>query len=413
MHILESVELGTVMQKIWEPNRESIRRLLIGLARDIDLADDLLQETYLRASDKIATYRGGDARAWLAAIAKNLFHAHVRRASVRREMASSLHDEPAGGADAGTTWYLGLMDLRQAVSSLSPTLRTALVMKHYGGFTYQEIAERLGCPVGTAKWRVREALGKLRAALGVQEAAKMKCHKLAGTRVLDYLYGVADEAEREEVLRHIKECASCRTMVDELQKIAGGLDALEGGFKMMHIVDIDQDGLTTLYTTTSIPNESGEPGDLLEFEAEKDIPLDHVLIGGEECYLEVAQSQKCDHRLTYSVSLPAIVHPGRPIDLMSVSYGAAHEPGRQGTIADRMPDGSWHYLHQHAPGDVEEFVFVIAIRLPSAAELSRSHAWRVPSGDEVPMVKQDGALTWRVILAPGEQLDCELFYMLP
>jgi len=67
------------LERMWETSREYVRRLLISLTRDIDLADDMLQETYLRARDGFAGYRGGDGRAWLTAIAKNVFYTHARR----------------------------------------------------------------------------------------------------------------------------------------------------------------------------------------------------------------------------------------------------------------------------------------------------------------------------------------------
>jgi DNA-directed RNA polymerase specialized sigma24 family protein len=62
----------------WDCNGKRLRGLLVYLVKDIDLADDLLQETYLRAGRKIETYRGGDFGAWLAAIARSTALAHLR-----------------------------------------------------------------------------------------------------------------------------------------------------------------------------------------------------------------------------------------------------------------------------------------------------------------------------------------------
>ena len=85
MHMTESAELNESLREMWETHREYLRRMLIGLARDIDLADDLLQETYLNARAGIPGFRDGDARAWLATIARNAFLMHVRRPCVRLE----------------------------------------------------------------------------------------------------------------------------------------------------------------------------------------------------------------------------------------------------------------------------------------------------------------------------------------
>lgn len=68
-----------ILTLMWESHRDFIRRLLIGHTHNIDLADDLLNETYLKASSGISGYRGGDARAWLSVIAKNTFYSYLRQ----------------------------------------------------------------------------------------------------------------------------------------------------------------------------------------------------------------------------------------------------------------------------------------------------------------------------------------------
>ena len=72
------------LETIWERHNSYVRRFLVRLAGDVDLADDLLQETYLRARSGLSAYRGGDAKAWLAAIARNVFYAHARRKASRQ-----------------------------------------------------------------------------------------------------------------------------------------------------------------------------------------------------------------------------------------------------------------------------------------------------------------------------------------
>ena len=63
----------------WEEHKTALRRLLIAWTRDIDVADDLLQGTYLRAQAGRHTYRGGDLHAWLTTIAKNVCYSHYRK----------------------------------------------------------------------------------------------------------------------------------------------------------------------------------------------------------------------------------------------------------------------------------------------------------------------------------------------
>ena len=155
------------LEPIWDANRDYVRRLLARLTGSADLADDLVQETYLRARAGIAGYRGGDSRAWLATIARNVFLAHTRRESARREVPvkGDVGSELSSLPDA--QHLLSKIELHDEVVRLAGPLRTALVMKYYGGLTYAEIARYQHCPLGTAKWRVSAAVSKLQDAFGV------------------------------------------------------------------------------------------------------------------------------------------------------------------------------------------------------------------------------------------------------
>ena len=73
-----------MLESMWKLHSDRLKRTLISLTRDIDLADDLLQETYVRANAGIHSYRGGDARAWLGAKAgrsPNLLHNYYTTAN--------------------------------------------------------------------------------------------------------------------------------------------------------------------------------------------------------------------------------------------------------------------------------------------------------------------------------------------
>lgn len=162
-------ELGQTgeLERIWNPHRGFLRRLLIGMTRDIDLAEDLLQDTYVRARTGFSGYHGGDPRAWLSAIARSAFLTHVRRMSYSRERYELTDEQPDRGIAPGSVDHLDALSIRQAVAGLEPRLRTALILKHYAGLKYEEIAAETECAVGTAKWRVNQAVGQLRSALGI------------------------------------------------------------------------------------------------------------------------------------------------------------------------------------------------------------------------------------------------------
>ncbi|MCX6374678.1 MAG: RNA polymerase sigma factor [Armatimonadetes bacterium] len=180
------------LDRMWSEHRTYLKHLLLGLTRDIHLTDDLLQETYVHARAGIVGYAGGSSCAWLAEIAKRCFFAHRRRRYVRMEEPLEPEEEEAGEDRVGSLDHLMLLELRRAISELDLPVRTALIMKHYGGFTYKDIAEHQCCPVGTAKWRVSSALDRLREALAAprKERIQMECGELGGTVLADYVYRI-------------------------------------------------------------------------------------------------------------------------------------------------------------------------------------------------------------------------------
>ena len=402
MAVQESEQLENSLERIWEMNREHLRRLLIGMARDIDIADDLLQETYLRAWSGISGYRGANARAWLAAIAKNVFLAHARRRYVNAETPLDIDAHSDHHAPTGSREHLAFVAVRQAISNLAPSLRTALIMKHYGGFTYQEIAGHMRCPVGTAKWRVSVAIGKLRAALGpTEERAKMRCADLRRSRVLDYLYGALPRGEAEVAKGHLDGCPACRNRVEEVRRVVTALDELESEYKMMHIVELDELGEPTLYVVSSCVNTSDQPQLSVTFNAEKDYALDYLAAQDEELTFDKEQSPDCDHRFRYTAPLSHPVIPGDAVNILNIFRPLA------GAAARELEDGTWAFEWRQCPSKDLEFAYVQAIRLPAGA--------RFVSADPAQMeTRSNGTTTllWRRVLLPGEQFECALHYQL-
>jgi RNA polymerase sigma factor (sigma-70 family) len=144
--------------------------LAVTMLRDPELAEDVAQETFLRAWRHAATYdaRRGRVPTWLLAIARNaaLDRARMRSATpVDPNVVAAELDriEPDDGID------LPERDrLRSAVAELPQDQRRALVLAMYAGRTAREIAELDGVPLGTVKTRIRAAMSRLRATLGVE-----------------------------------------------------------------------------------------------------------------------------------------------------------------------------------------------------------------------------------------------------
>ena len=386
------------LERMWESHRDSVRRLLIGLARDLDLADDLLQDTYLRARAGISSYRGGDARAWLAAVARSAFYTHARKRHVRAEVPLS-EQEPR--SEDATHDRAELLAVRQAIAELPPALQTALLMKHYAGFTYREIAGRTGCPVGTAKWRVSEALGVLRAALRAErEDVVTECTLQGEISLIDYVYGVLPEKEAGRVKTHLGTCASCREQVEELGSVARMLDALEGEHRQMHLIELDAEGVPTLYVTESHVHTGDSALESVEFQSGRSHPAQHVYQDGEEVAFTREPSPEFDHLDTYTVTLARPVVPGQCLRYLLVY------PPMDGSATKRVGEGRFSFHWKQGPGS-RETAYVQALRLPPGARL-------IASDSEPAETRGNGTTTlvWRTVLAAHEFFECTVEYEL-
>jgi len=144
--------------------------LAVTMLRDAVLAEEVAQETFVRAWRHAATYdaRRGRVPTWLLAIARNLAIDRARMRSptpVDPDVIASELDL----AHVDSPIDVGERDrLRRAIASLPDEQRRALVLATYAGRTAREIAELDGVPLGTVKTRIRSAMLKLRESLGVE-----------------------------------------------------------------------------------------------------------------------------------------------------------------------------------------------------------------------------------------------------
>ena len=134
------------------------------LAGNRETADDLVQETLLKAWTARKRYQAGtNMRAWTFIILRNLFLSQVRRARFKGEW-DDLVAERVLAAPASQDKHIHLADVQRALQCLPAAQREALVLVGAGGFAYEEAATICGVAVGTIKSRVargRAALEEL------------------------------------------------------------------------------------------------------------------------------------------------------------------------------------------------------------------------------------------------------------
>ena len=159
---MTQVEFNHAVQNHYTP----LKGYAMKLARDVENANDLLQETMLRAirnRDKFA--EGTNMRGWLVTIMKNIFINHYRRMvkgavvsddTENQFFINSLHHTSGNHAQS----KIALKELYDQVNALSEKLRTPFLMS-FEGYKYDEIAEKLNIPLGTVKIRIHNARQKL------------------------------------------------------------------------------------------------------------------------------------------------------------------------------------------------------------------------------------------------------------
>lgn len=150
---------------LYDAHAPSVRRYVVSLTGDAAGADDIVQETLLRAwrSPKILAQEPASTRSWMFTVARNLVIDEARSARRRREIGVA--EPPDAGRDDGTDALFESLIVEEALAGLDLAHRAVIVHAYYGGASIAEVARRLGIPAGTVKSRLHYGLRALRLAL--------------------------------------------------------------------------------------------------------------------------------------------------------------------------------------------------------------------------------------------------------
>lgn len=131
----------------------------------VGVADDLTQETYLRALRSLTSFRGeAPVQAWLLSIARRVCADHVRTAQRRRRLTERLRQMPVDVPAPSPS------SVEELVQHLAIDRREAFTLTQILGLSYDEAAHVIGCPIGTVRSRVARARADLLTALQQTEA---------------------------------------------------------------------------------------------------------------------------------------------------------------------------------------------------------------------------------------------------
>jgi RNA polymerase sigma-70 factor (ECF subfamily) len=172
VQLLAAVVLGDVVafEKIVNRYKGRLYNFVFRFVGDQETAEDIVQETFLRAYRRRKEYRAiANFSTWLFTIAGNLAKSELRRRKRWRFLSLDWDDDAGNGMEIAdeslrpdTMAESSMTDMRiqEAIDTLPANYRQVVILRDIEGLSYQEIAEIARCPVGTVKSRVNR--GRLR-----------------------------------------------------------------------------------------------------------------------------------------------------------------------------------------------------------------------------------------------------------
>jgi RNA polymerase sigma-70 factor (ECF subfamily) len=166
------------------------------LSGNRDLADDLVQETLLKAWAARQRFQAGtNMRAWTFIILRNHYLSQMRRSRFRGEWDDLTADRLLA-APAGQDKHIELSDMQRALLELPQPQREALILVGAGGFAYEEAAEICGVAVGTIKSRVARGRAALEQILDGGNLPSRRLQKTSETGALNEIMDDVDKLSR-------------------------------------------------------------------------------------------------------------------------------------------------------------------------------------------------------------------------
>jgi RNA polymerase sigma-70 factor, ECF subfamily len=150
----------TQFHGLYERYAPAVRRFALFLSGDVAVADDITSETFVRLWTSTGTIRESTMKAYLFAIARNLYRDVLRRNRRRAELDESLPD-PRPNIDARVEHATELAAVLRAMQDLPVVDRAALLMRASEEMPYEDIAEVLGLSVAAVRVKVHRARVKL------------------------------------------------------------------------------------------------------------------------------------------------------------------------------------------------------------------------------------------------------------
>ena len=151
-------------EKVFLPHLDAAYNLARWLTRDPTDADDVVQESFMRAFRFFNGFHGGDSRAWLLKIVRNTCYTWLRKnrpTEIIYELDEDRHEAVTGDPEAVLQENIDKQFLRKLLGELPPPYREIIVLRDLEDLSYKEISSVTGLPLGTVMSRLARARKRL------------------------------------------------------------------------------------------------------------------------------------------------------------------------------------------------------------------------------------------------------------
>jgi RNA polymerase sigma-70 factor (ECF subfamily) len=161
---------ATAFGELVRRHQSQVRNFLRKLARDMELADDLAQDAFLHAWDKIHTYTGaGSFVGWLLKVAYTTFLQSKRKSKRYTQILDEL-GHATGKTDDGTSQQSDeISDLDKFLAVLTEDERAVMILSYACGLSHREISDAANLPIGTIKSIIFRGKEKIRESFGIED----------------------------------------------------------------------------------------------------------------------------------------------------------------------------------------------------------------------------------------------------
>lgn len=143
----------------------ALNGVIVRLVDDATLAEDILQEAFLKIWNNFSSYDATKGRlfTWMVNITRNLTIDTLRSKGYKKQQQISADENSVSNYTDGTgKEKFDALGIKNQLASLKPEQRSIIDMAYFGGYTQEEISKETGVPLGTVKTRMRTAILELR-----------------------------------------------------------------------------------------------------------------------------------------------------------------------------------------------------------------------------------------------------------